>query len=384
MARIIRFPLKMKNGAEVRSLDELKENFDLESVIGYFADGMLQKWLSDRYYDEKAEAVAALSKESPDFNQKLCEILEVEYTPETDNIDLDAIQRRNEKYRILSTITADQDILNNIDVIALNQDDLYDILDTGSDKVYLYGERFEIPFGRKNIRYIGLNEPLVIIEKSKRIIDYYEAKIVIEKTKFGTSVSEKQKKINRCREIMGEMSFYDKISRIAFNQEELDSLVAKGEKEIYLFREKYVIDLSRTDIKYIGIDNPEIDGVNADISNPFPIMNIQGTNTTIIRNKIISIPDNPDDIYQLALKSRNIDNEKCYSLLCRAAESGHRDAMYSLAYSYEHGRGVKEDKNKAAEWYKRAYDFRHPFAKQDLERLANEDVHKAQTLLRYL
>ena len=34
MARKIRFPIKMKNGAEVRTLDELKENFDLESVLG--------------------------------------------------------------------------------------------------------------------------------------------------------------------------------------------------------------------------------------------------------------------------------------------------------------------------------------------------------------
>ena len=46
MARIIRFPLKMKNGAEIRTLDELKENFDLESVLGYFTDGKLATWLA--------------------------------------------------------------------------------------------------------------------------------------------------------------------------------------------------------------------------------------------------------------------------------------------------------------------------------------------------
>jgi len=184
MARIIRFPLKMKNGAEVRSLDELKENFDLESVIGYFADGMLQKWLSDRYYDEKAEAVAALSKESPDFNQKLCNILEVEYTPETDNIDLDAIQRRNEKYRILSTITADQDILNNVNLVAMNQDELNNLYFIDTDKIYLYGEKFEIPFGRKNTHYIGLNEPLAILGRNKTIFDYESEGITFSNISF--------------------------------------------------------------------------------------------------------------------------------------------------------------------------------------------------------
>ena len=71
MARKIRFPLKMKNGAEVHTLDELKENFDLESVLGYFTDGKLATWLADRYYDETAEAVSALSADSPELNAML-------------------------------------------------------------------------------------------------------------------------------------------------------------------------------------------------------------------------------------------------------------------------------------------------------------------------
>ena len=153
MAKIIRFPLKMNNGAEVRSLEELKENFDLESVLGYFADGRLKTWLADRYYDEKAEAVAALSADMPDLNAMLCEILEVEYHPEETVADLGEIQRRNEKLRILQEITADKDILDNIDLVAMDQDELFDILDESPEKVYLYGDKFEIPFERKNIQY---------------------------------------------------------------------------------------------------------------------------------------------------------------------------------------------------------------------------------------
>jgi len=177
MARKIRFPLKMKNGAEVRTLDELKENFDLESVLGYFTDGKLQTWLADRYYDEKAEAVAALSADMPELNAKLCEILEVEYQAEADETDLELIQRRNEKIRILSAVTADKEILDNIDFVAMNQDELFDILDEDTDKVYLYGERFEIPLGRKNTIYEGINSPLVILESNKDIFNYEEAGI---------------------------------------------------------------------------------------------------------------------------------------------------------------------------------------------------------------
>lgn len=42
--RMIRFPLKMKNGAEVRSLEELRANADVESVMQYYFSGQLSRW----------------------------------------------------------------------------------------------------------------------------------------------------------------------------------------------------------------------------------------------------------------------------------------------------------------------------------------------------
>ena len=184
MGRKIRFPLKMKNGAEVRTLDELKENFDLESVLGYFTDGKLSTWLSDRYYDEKAEAVAALSADMPDLNAKLCEILEVEYEAEADETDVDLIARRREKLQIISGVTDNREILDNIDLVAMDQDELFDILDESPEKVYLYGDKFEIPFGKKNISYIGINKPLVIIDKSKYSEDFEASGISFRNVEF--------------------------------------------------------------------------------------------------------------------------------------------------------------------------------------------------------
>lgn len=180
MAKKIRFPLKMKNGTDVRTLDELKENFDLESVLGYFTDGRLATWLSDRYYDEKAEAVAALSADTPDLNAKLCEILEIEYEAEADETDVELIARRREKLQIISGVTDNREILDNIDCVALDQDDLYDILDEGANKVYLYGQNFRIPYGKKNIFYIGINCPLIILDRSKTFFEYDEADIAFK------------------------------------------------------------------------------------------------------------------------------------------------------------------------------------------------------------
>ena len=42
--RMIKFPLKMKNGAEVRSLEELRANADVESVMQYYFSGQLSRW----------------------------------------------------------------------------------------------------------------------------------------------------------------------------------------------------------------------------------------------------------------------------------------------------------------------------------------------------
>lgn len=184
MAKKIRFPLKMKNGAEVRTLDELKENFDLESVLGYFTDGRLATWLADRYYVEKAEAVSALSADMPELNAKLCEILEVEYQAENDETDVEVIARRREKLRILSSVTDDKEILDNVDLVAMDQDELNNLYFFDTNHIYLYGEDFEIPFGRKNTQYIGLNEPFVILGRNKTVSDFENEGITFQKVRF--------------------------------------------------------------------------------------------------------------------------------------------------------------------------------------------------------
>ena len=55
MARKNKFPLKMANDIEVRSLDELRQHFDINKIVEYFRDGKLLEWLSDRYYDDEAD-----------------------------------------------------------------------------------------------------------------------------------------------------------------------------------------------------------------------------------------------------------------------------------------------------------------------------------------
>lgn len=78
MAKKVRFPLVMPDGAEVRSLEELKEHFDLEKVVEYYNTGTLLIWLENHYYFEEAEKICNLSSTEGDFVKQLCALLKVE------------------------------------------------------------------------------------------------------------------------------------------------------------------------------------------------------------------------------------------------------------------------------------------------------------------
>ena len=100
MAKKIRFPLQM-NGTDVRTIEELREHFDLESVLGYFANGKLATWLRDRYYDNEAAAVETLSADDVELKTKLINILSVNNFENAEDIDIKEVQRRTEKLSLL-------------------------------------------------------------------------------------------------------------------------------------------------------------------------------------------------------------------------------------------------------------------------------------------
>lgn len=63
MAKILRFALRMRD-IEIRSLEELCDNYEPVAVLNYFHDGRLVKWLTQRNYGELAEAVLSISTDN--------------------------------------------------------------------------------------------------------------------------------------------------------------------------------------------------------------------------------------------------------------------------------------------------------------------------------
>jgi len=55
-----------------------------------------------------------------------------------------------------------------------------------------------------------------------------------------------------------------------------------------------------------------------------------------------------------ALKNNKQENEESYKWTLKAAKNGHIDSQFHLGVMYEKGIVVKQDSNKAEEWYQRA------------------------------
>ena len=95
MAKKFRFPLEMENGVEVRSIEELKENFSLAKILIYLSNGKLLTWLRDRYIDDIANEVEKLDCSDPNLAKKISDIFNVAQT--TADKYVNAVKDNNKK-----------------------------------------------------------------------------------------------------------------------------------------------------------------------------------------------------------------------------------------------------------------------------------------------
>ena len=160
----VKIPLKMSDGTPVRTIEELREHFNLADVLGYYSNGRLIKWLTDWYYDEEAKKVKALDSTSGDFQKNLCGIFGVDYSKkEVIRVDLNDVAKKNKRLELLRECTADDKILASVDSVVFNQKELEVFLQRylGEEIIYLCGEHFSVPMNGCSRKYIGVNNPTV-------------------------------------------------------------------------------------------------------------------------------------------------------------------------------------------------------------------------------
>ena len=182
MAKKIRFSLEMEQGVEVRSLEELRENFSLERVVFYLINGKLTTWLRDRYANDIADAIEELDTTDAELGKKISAIFDVSYDEEK-TVDFEKAAERIRKLSILKEYTTEQKYVDVVENIAFEQDDIYDLLDEDVEEIYLCGERFSIPLAKTGVSYIGINAPIVVID-SKIEVDWSKKGIKLENVIF--------------------------------------------------------------------------------------------------------------------------------------------------------------------------------------------------------
>ena len=70
----------MVDGQKVRTLEELRENYNLEDILAHFYSGKLQKWLASRDYKHELEQVKNIvSSNKLDVSSKLLDIFKIEH-----------------------------------------------------------------------------------------------------------------------------------------------------------------------------------------------------------------------------------------------------------------------------------------------------------------
>ena len=312
----VKFPLKMADEARVKTLEELREHFDLAAVLGYYDDGRLIRWLRNGFYDKEAEQVKTLDKSTGDFVSNLCEILGVAYQENLyGRVDLDDIIKRNNRIERLRRFTADAEILNAVDRVAFSQKELDALACKGEKEIYLCGEYFTIPSNIEDVVYIGVNNPAITFEKDRKVA----AGINIQGMKFNIE------------DYIGDGD-YDTFLEIFYQNLELGiKLLLKAVENESAFA-KYSLGMCY--YRGWGMEQNDEEAVKWLLK--------------------AAEQGNTNAQYELGEYYMHEDEEEAIKWYQKSAEQGNATAQDRLGFCYEYGQGVKKDKEEAVKWYRKA------------------------------
>lgn len=335
----------MKDGAEVRTLDQLREHFDLASVLGHYSSGRLYDWLESRGYDE-AEKLKALNPSSVSFQRDLCEVLGVSHSEmENPDLSLSEIAARNGRLERLKLFTVDDVILAAVDRVAFTQEELDALLTriectpiAGTSKscgisvsnigssiaakrtVYLCEGLFAIPADVGHIVYIGIGDPEIELpgDTLEEGIDLQHIRFDVGSFLEGHNDHEKFFHVFDKNRALG--------IRLLHVSEENGSVIAQA-----VLGECYM--------RGFGVEKNSAEAINW----------------------LAKAAERDDPIAQEQLGhhyrygegvEKNLAEAVRWSL--KAAEQGNASAQTRMGILFEHGQGVEKSPEKAVKWYEKA------------------------------
>ena len=359
----VKFPLKMADDTMVRTLEDLREHFDLTTVLSYYDNGRLVKWLENGLYDDEAAKVAALDTAYEDFAKNLCAILGVNH-PADDHIavDLGSISHRNKRIEQLRQYTVDDTILSAVDRVVFTQEELADLLQKGITDVYLCGEQFSIPEGFENISYQCINNPVVKFSKVERLETaigqgdvkalselghYYE-----EKCKIDAAVTCYMKAIDQ-----GDNGAHILLRNLYLDKRyELDEDVLRQmpiEQQVRIFEAKYGTILLVLEENLLNAKDEVAKRWEKALQSDLEAQGMSGLDV---------------DVVLLLLNSRwDVQEEDI-----KKALQGDPDAQCQLGMFFEVGIMLNANPKQAVKWYRKAAEQDNLYSKQRLEQLLGQ------------
>ena len=105
MAKTIKFNLMM-DGAPVRTLEELRDHFNIEDLLEHYHNGLLHRWLTVRGLQAHSEKIQALSaKNDAEIARQLITIFEMHGNQEQAQEIIRAIELKKEHHRLLDDLS---------------------------------------------------------------------------------------------------------------------------------------------------------------------------------------------------------------------------------------------------------------------------------------
>lgn len=164
----IKFPLEMKDGKQVRELDEFQEYFDLGKAVEYFSNGRLQTWLESSYNDDILEEISELTGEEADFVERFTRALGVEVETGTEEIDIPEEMEKASIKEKLKQYYPEETVGKLLPFTVDSQEGLEKLLSEGCRKVYLLTGIYNISVDVHDVRLVGIKSPAVRLDAADR------------------------------------------------------------------------------------------------------------------------------------------------------------------------------------------------------------------------
>lgn len=369
--RNLAFGLEMKDGYLVRDIEGLREHFSLTKVMEYQQNGKLDKWLKNEGLSETAEAFSKLPLTTKDYAKRVCMILDVPYTEELQ-------KEQGTKLEVLKNeakakeVGVDEAYMAYANQIAYTQEDLTRLVAAGKKTIYLYEGQFQIPLEEKGIRYIGIQNPIAIIESTQKV-DFEKLEIIFEGIAFdvkyeevmiindkrvvdvGYEYDDETKKGYLILELKNGQSKkvectscgkYMCVSHICGSHfEESGSYIEKkGSNDKYIWfamgYDQYFIDVETSEVMMIDVRNSSYD------------IEIEWLNRSTLMDEWIII-DALKNCYSYHIPtgtySQLIDENMCWHVF---------GVGNKIVYISRHGEGMEKERENSYRWHYRKYGFK--------------------------